>query len=62
MERRPGEFNGAGGRGRGGVLGMMHALAARRRGFKVVHLEREPDSRGASVRNFGLVCASAPEL
>jgi FAD dependent oxidoreductase TIGR03364 len=50
----------------GGVLGMMHAVAARRRGFHVVHLEREPDSRGASVRNFGLVWisgrAAGPEL
>ncbi len=42
----------------GGVLGLMHALAARRRGSDVVHLEREPDSRGASVRNFGLVWVS----
>jgi FAD dependent oxidoreductase TIGR03364 len=42
----------------GGVLGTMHAVAARRRGFEVVHLEREPDARGASVRNFGLVWVS----
>jgi FAD dependent oxidoreductase TIGR03364 len=50
----------------GGVLGLMHALAARRRGFDVIHLEREPDARGASVRNFGLVWvsgrAAGPEL
>ncbi|HEY4462691.1 MAG TPA: TIGR03364 family FAD-dependent oxidoreductase [Streptosporangiaceae bacterium] len=50
----------------GGVLGLMHAVAARRRGFGVVHLEREPDARGASVRNFGLVWlsgrAAGPEL
>jgi FAD dependent oxidoreductase TIGR03364 len=50
----------------GGVLGTMHAVAARRRGFEVIHLEREPDARGASVRNFGLVWvsgrASGPEL
>ena len=50
----------------GGVLGTMHAVAARRRGFEVVQLEREPDARGASVRNFGLVWvsgrASGPEL
>jgi FAD dependent oxidoreductase TIGR03364 len=50
----------------GGVLGTMHAVAARRRGFEVVHLEREPDARGASVRNFGLVWVSGrapgPEL
>ena len=50
----------------GGVLGTMHAGAARRRGFEVVQLEREPDARGASVRNFGLVWVSGrapgPEL
>ena len=43
----------------GGVLGTMHAVAARRRGLEVVHLEREPGPRGASVRNFGLV---SPDL
>ncbi len=42
----------------GGVLGMMHALEARRRGLAVVHLEREAAPRGASVRNFGLVWVS----
>jgi FAD dependent oxidoreductase TIGR03364 len=42
----------------GGVLGTMHALAARRRGFEVVQLEREREARGASVRNFGLVWVS----
>ncbi len=50
----------------GGVLGTMHALAARRRGFEVVQLEREAEARGASVRNFGLVWVSGrkagPEL
>ena len=50
----------------GGVLGTMHAVAARSRGFEVVHLEREPDARGATVRNFGLVWvsgrAAGPEL
>ena len=50
----------------GGVLGFMHALEARRRGHPVVHLEREPGSRGASVRNFGLIWVSGraggPEL
>src|ERR1700683_1597602 len=39
----------------GGVLGTMHAVAARRRGFEVMQLERETEARGASVRNFGLV-------
>jgi FAD dependent oxidoreductase TIGR03364 len=42
----------------GGVLGMMHAVVARRRGYEVVHLERESEARGASVRNFGLVWVS----
>jgi hypothetical protein len=42
----------------GGVLGFMHALEARRRGHPVTHLEREAGSRGASVRNFGLIWVS----
>jgi FAD dependent oxidoreductase TIGR03364 len=42
----------------GGVLGMMHALEARARGHYVIHLEREPLPRGASVRNFGLIWVS----
>jgi FAD dependent oxidoreductase TIGR03364 len=42
----------------GGVLGTMHAVMARRRGYEVVHLEREDEARGASVRNFGLVWVS----
>jgi len=50
----------------GGVLGTMHAVAARRRGLDVVHVEREPEPRGASVRNFGLIWVSGrapgPEL
>jgi len=50
----------------GGILGTMHAVIARRRGLAVTHLEREPEGRGASVRNFGLVWVSGrragPEL
>jgi FAD dependent oxidoreductase TIGR03364 len=50
----------------GGVLGTMHAVAARGRGFEVVQLERETEARGASVRNFGLIWVSGrkdgPEL
>ncbi|GAA2383246.1 TIGR03364 family FAD-dependent oxidoreductase [Dactylosporangium salmoneum] len=50
----------------GGVLGTMHAWHAVRRGHDVVHLEREAEARGASVRNFGLVWVSGrsggPEL
>ena len=44
----------------------MHAVQARHRGIDVVHLEREAGSRGASVRNFGLIWvsgrAAGPEL
>jgi FAD dependent oxidoreductase TIGR03364 len=50
----------------GGILGTMHAVMARRRGLAVTHLEREPEGRGASVRNFGLIWVSGrragPEL
>ena len=50
----------------GGVLGTTHALWAIEHDFLVVHLEREPAARGASVRNFGLVWvggrAGGPEL
>ncbi|MCC2275695.1 TIGR03364 family FAD-dependent oxidoreductase [Streptomyces sp. ET3-23] len=38
-----------------GVVGTMHAWHAVQRGHEVVHLEREAEARGASVRNFGLV-------
>jgi FAD dependent oxidoreductase TIGR03364 len=50
----------------GGILGTMHAWQAVRRGHEVVHVERELEARGASVRNFGLVWVSGraegPEL
>lgn len=42
----------------GGILGTTHALEAVRRGHEVVQLEREPEARGATVRNFGLVWVS----
>ncbi|WP_433602139.1 TIGR03364 family FAD-dependent oxidoreductase [Nocardia sp. CA-135953] len=42
----------------GGILGTSHALAAIGRGHEVVQLEREPEARGATVRNFGLVWVS----
>ncbi|MFW0795746.1 TIGR03364 family FAD-dependent oxidoreductase [Gordonia sp. CPCC 205515] len=49
----------------GGILGTAHAWAAVERGHHVVHLERERQARGATVRNFGLVWVSGrsgPEL
>lgn len=42
----------------GGILGTAHALEAIQRGHTVVHLEREIEARGATVRNFGLVWVS----
>jgi FAD dependent oxidoreductase TIGR03364 len=42
----------------GGILGTAHALEAVSRGHEVKHLEREPEARGATVRNFGLVWVS----
>ncbi|MCV7343371.1 TIGR03364 family FAD-dependent oxidoreductase [Mycolicibacterium rhodesiae] len=42
----------------GGVLGTAHAWEAIERGHTVVHLEREVEARGATVRNFGLVWVS----
>jgi FAD dependent oxidoreductase TIGR03364 len=42
----------------GGILGTWHALALRRAGYAVDHLEADPAPVGASVRNFGLLWVS----
>jgi FAD dependent oxidoreductase TIGR03364 len=41
-----------------GIIGTMHAVLARRRGWNVTHLDRDLEPRSASVRNFGLVWVS----
>jgi FAD dependent oxidoreductase TIGR03364 len=38
-----------------GILGLAHALAARRRGLSCLVLDRDAQANGASVRNFGFV-------
>jgi FAD dependent oxidoreductase TIGR03364 len=39
----------------GGIVGIAHALAAAKRGLKVVLFERNKQAVGASIRNFGLL-------
>lgn len=39
----------------GGIVGLAHALAARRLGKRVILLERDAACTGASIRNFGFV-------
>ncbi|WP_175412012.1 TIGR03364 family FAD-dependent oxidoreductase [Streptomyces sp. TRM64462] len=41
-----------------GVLGTLHAWHALERGHEVVHIEREREARGASLRNFGQIWVS----
>lgn len=41
-----------------GILGLAHALAAVRRGWRVAVVERDAQAVGASVRNFGFVTVS----
>lgn len=44
-----------------GILGLAHALAAVRRGKRVVVIDRDAQANGASVRNFGFVTVTGQE-
>ena len=44
-----------------GILGLATALAAVRRGLRVVVVDRDAQSNGASVRNFGFVTVTGQE-
>ena len=44
-----------------GIVGLAHALAASRRGLRVIVLDRDAQANGASVRNFGFVTVTGQE-
>ncbi len=44
-----------------GIVGLATALAAARRGLRVIVIDRDPQARGASVRNFGFVTVTGQE-
>lgn len=44
-----------------GIVGLAHALAARRRGLSVAVIDREAEAIGASVRNFGFVTVTGQQ-
>ncbi|MEC9345151.1 MAG: TIGR03364 family FAD-dependent oxidoreductase [Pseudomonadota bacterium] len=45
----------------GGIVGLAHALAARRRGLSVLVVDREARAIGASIRNFGFVTVTGQQ-
>jgi FAD dependent oxidoreductase TIGR03364 len=44
-----------------GVVGLGHALAASRRGLKVVVIDRDAQANGASIRNFGFITVTGQQ-
>lgn len=44
-----------------GICGLAHALAAARRGKRVVVLDRDAQANGASIRNFGFITVTGQQ-
>ncbi len=44
-----------------GIVGLAHALAATRRGKRVVVIDRDAQANGASIRNFGFVTVTGQQ-
>ena len=44
-----------------GIVGLAHALAAARLGWRVVVIDRDAQANGASIRNFGFVTVTGQE-
>ena len=44
-----------------GICGLAHALAAARRGKRVIVIDRDAQANGASVRNFGFVTVTGQQ-
>src|SRR5215471_8167221 len=44
-----------------GVCGLAHALAAARRGKRVIVIDRDDRPNGASIRNFGFVTVTGQQ-
>src|SRR6202011_4103247 len=44
-----------------GIVGLATALAAARRGLRVIVIDRDAQANGASVRNFGFVTVTGQE-
>ena len=44
-----------------GIIGLGHALAAARRGLRVVVIDRDAQANGASVRNFGFITVTGQQ-
>ncbi len=45
-----------------GVCGLAHALAAARRGKRVVVIDRNAQANGASIRNFGFITVTGQQV